>query len=584
LFLNLLCRHSLFGLTLPTEYLCLSCPETNTQGDRTELSEIMGKCQALFKDLKIKSASSFGNEFYCRSERAAKSRFAMHIKDNTYENEVLKNALIENNCKEFVERLNTIRSEHQATAENAENIGKHAISPEYARLLFPNKMGATSIEKLSACPFSFFVEQGLGVREKNRRTFNSSKRGDAIHFVLEKTIKNYSGDLTKLCGLNRAELTALVKHYLAEYCELETNNTFAEDARSRFLFENIANSAVDVLISMQAEFYSRGYRPKFFELSLEKSDEKNYITDNDGKISSELPSAELYSEAEEALPKTAEEGRKTESYLLTAPLAVKIDDELTVLITGRIDRVDMFTINDGGKDKTYVRAVDYKSSVHTFNLCNALNGINIQMLLYLIALLDANKSNPTVTLTAGGLSYIPSKSSGAQDSEISPFKLLAINHHESSLLVKDENTDNDLRNYKEFILKRIAEEEGKAELLSAEPSSLTPEQQKECEQYRAYLAKLGEAFEHNDLNSIEADKFDELRNDTIEFLREKLDVLFSGSVDAIPLCHIEEGTDLTGKKSKSDPCHFCRFGDICKNAGKVTAEIDLKYRSKYNTE
>lgn len=572
------------ALTLPTEYLCLSCPETNAQGDKTEFSEIIGKCQALFKDLKIKSASSFGNEFYCRSERAAKSRFAMHIKDNTYENEVLKNALIENNYKEFVERLNTIRSEHQTTAENAENIGKHSITPENARMLFPNKMGATSIEKLSACGFSFFAEQGLGVREKSRRTFNPSKRGDAIHYVLEKAIGNYSGDMTRLCGLNRAELNALVKHYLAEYCEQETNNTFADDARSRFLFENIAISAVDVLISMQAEFYSRGYRPKFFELSLEQSDEKNYITDNDGKISSELPSAELYSEAEEALPKTAEESGKTESYIITAPLAVKIDDELTVLITGRIDRVDMFTINDGGKDKTYVRAVDYKSSVHSFNLCSALNGINIQMLLYLIALLDANKSNPTVTLTAGGLSYIPSKSSGARDSEISPFKLLAVNHHESSLLVEDKNTDKDLKDYTDFILQRIAEEDGKAELLSAEPSALTPEQQKEREKYSAYLAKLGEAFKHNDLNSIDAEKYDELRNDTIDFLREKLNSLFSGSVDALPLCHIEEETDLTGRKSKirRNPCNFCRFGDICKNAGKITAEIDQEgWQNKY---
>ncbi len=572
------------ALTLPTDYLCLTCPKMNAEGDGTELSEMIEKCRYVFKGLKVRDASSFGNEFYCRSERAAKSRFAMNIRADLDESAALKEALIRAGCADFVERLEEIRSEHSSDINDigGDMIGEHAISREYARLLFPRKIGATAIEKLSSCGFNFFAEYGLGIRERNQRSFNAARRGDAIHYVLEKIVAGYSGDMTKLCELKRADFQALSRRYLAEYCEQETNNTFADDARSRFLFDNIANSAADVLISMQAEFYARGYRPKFFELNLENTGCKNYIPDNDGDLTDPLPAAELYSEEGSAPPEAVRAASDSGSYIETAPLVISVDSSLKVLITGRIDRVDMFTI----EDKTYVRAVDYKSSVHSFNLYNAINGINIQMLLYLIALLDANKNNPTVNLAAGGLSYIPSNSSGARSSENSAFKLLAMNHHESSLLVKDENTERDLEKYTEFVLNRIAESDGKSALLSADPEKMSDKERKELEDYKEYLENLRSAFRTDKFNRVDADKFDELRNNLAEMVRRKLETLFNGNVNALPMRYAEKSVDPDGKPKRKDknPCEYCRFGDVCKNAGKKFAEAEeneKEWKNKY---
>ncbi len=556
------------ALTLPTDHLCLTCPEMTGDGDGTELSEVIERCGLVFGDLKIRRASSFGNEFYCRSERAAKYRFAMNMGVDSDENAILREALIENDCKEFVDKLKEIRTERFADA-NSDEIGKHEITPENARLLFPRKIGATAIEKLSTCGFKYYAEYGLGIREKNQRSFNPTRRGDAIHYVLEKIIGKYSGDIALLCKLERSDLQTLARRCLEEYCEQETNNTFADDPRSRFLFNNIANSAADVLISMQAEFYARGYRPKFFELDLNRSNEKKYIPENDDTLSAPLPSAELYSDGETAPPEP-EKAVSSKKYILAAPLTIDVDPSLKVVITGRIDRIDMFTVSTGKDEKTYVRAVDYKSSAHSFNLFYAANGINIQMLLYLIALLDANKNNPTVNLAAGGLSYIPSKSSGALNDENSAFRLLALNHLESSLLVKDENTEKDLNEYADFVLERIAESDGKKALLEANPDDLSEAERKELDEYRSSLKKLRGSFETNKFNCVDAEKFDEMRNDLIAGISKKLENLYKGDISAMPLCHNEKSVNKFDEKKSYNivPCEYCIFGGICKNAGK----------------
>ncbi len=583
------------AVSLPCEYLCVSYPRMSSGGDNSERSEIITKISESF-NLRVKSAGDFPAVFFCRSERAAKLRFAENLSSNSRENAVLGEALRQNSVEDgvFVEKLLEIHNEHDSndSAEQRQKLIAHNISPQSASLLFPEKIGATAIEKLSACKFNFFAEYGLNIRQRNQRTFNPTRRGDAIHYVLEKVIGCYSGDLSKLCALHRAELQQLSREYLSEYCALETNNTFAEDARSRFLFENIANSAADVLIAMQAEFYARGYRPKFFELDL-NSKEPQYIPDNDGKISSELAPAELYSETSQKSPEPAQTGTvpspsdgNEAPYILTSPLKIKISDTQSVIISGRIDRVDMFTVNIDNDNKTYVRAVDYKSSVHSFNLCNAMSGMNIQMLLYLIALLEANKYNPTVNLTAGGLSYIPSKSSGAVSDITTAFRLLAMSHRQSSLLVKDSNTLKDYDEYTRFLTDRIIQSDGMAELMATDDiSTLSPAELQNYQNYKKSIEELQKSFTPDEYNQINLDKFDELKKDLLDFITQKLSELFSGDVSAIPLIFKEKSVDAKGKSSSKtkSPCDYCRFGDICKNCGKCSKEVKEKdWQNKYS--
>jgi len=547
------------AVSLPTEFLCVSCPECDISGEPVQCSEIIGNIRAVFPRTAIINAAMLDNKFYCRTEKAAKTRYALNLNRGRRENAVLKQALIENGSADFTEMLDEIRSTRavKTVLDNDNFSGRHHISRKTARRLFSSYIGATAIEKMSACKFNYFCRYGLGIDERKQRNFNNTERGDAIHFVLENVLRKYIGDPERFFELTRAELYRISRGYLEEYCRRETTNEFADDKRTEFLFNNIANSATDVLITMQAEFFARSYRPKFFELDISKCAEPLPIIDNEQPCAAEIPPAELYSVEEHVNsvePKAPEASGK---YLEAKPLVIRLEDGLEVTIIGRIDRVDTFSVGgeNGGKDKVYVRVVDYKSSVREFDLNNALNGSNLQMLLYLFALCDANKDNPTIELCPGGVSYAPSRNTGAVEDEMSPYRMLAMNYHPNELLIKDEITSGDLRKYVDTIMEKITSE-GELDEKTAE--------------------KIRQTFEPTVLNQADAASFEQLRGDLIDTVRGYLSALFDGNVSALPLICTETHRKVDGgtESKVKNPCEYCGFKNICGNAGSNPIKVE----------
>lgn len=545
------------AVTLPTEYLYISCPNVDAAGETPGRSDIFGELASTFRDTKIISAASLGNSFYCRTPRAAKMRYAVGLNEGSAENGVLREVLLREDG-EFVKALDEIRNMRSDVllkgASSAENFsGKHSLEPGTAKLLFSKSIGTTAVEKLNLCKFNYFCEFGLKIDERNKRSFTKSKRGEAIHFVFEHILEEYCGDMDAFIALRRGELLSLSKKYLCKYRELETNNDSTEDKRTEYMFNNIANSATDVLITMQTEFFARKYRPKFFEHRImnDPKSERRDVIDNESAPCCEPPEAEIYG-VEEKVTNTPNKAIVSENapYLITKPLVITLDDGSEITVHGIIDRVDMFNadISENGKPVAYIRVVDYKSSVHSFDLNAAQNGINIQMLLYLFALQSANEDNPTLSLRPGGVSYVPSKNCGASEEDIAPYRLLAMNYRESELFIKDEITEKDLENYTKTVLAKL-ESDG----------SMTPEE----------LASIKASFEPKLTNVAEAKFFKDLRADVMKKIMENLGAIFGGVIDALPLAHHEEGSS-----KPNDPCKYCRFGDICQNAGKNVITLE----------
>lgn len=555
------------AVCLPTEYLSLSFSEIDPAGEPMHISTVSEEICGMFPDMQIKRASDFGDEFYCRSVSSAKLRFAMTANDSSEENAVLGEALRKNGCDGFVDQITELKNERAAKFA-----GDHRISAETAELLFPTKVGATEIEKMSACKFNFFCERGLGIRERTQRIFTPIKRGDAIHYAMEKILECYSADIPRFCTLTRRDLLALSRKFLEDFCRIETNNNFFEDARSRFLFNNIANSAADVLITMQTEFSARRYRPKFFELDLNGKDPK-FIIDNDDLISAVLPEAALYIDDEnaaESVPSTGKDPVLSKRAIYTAPLSIPLDNGKTLLVSGKIDRVDMFE----EADTIYVRTVDYKSSVRTFDIENAKHGVNIQMLMYLSALLDANSSNRAIRLTAGGISYIPSESSGALDSPLKPYRLLALKHRPSGLVILNEVTKNEYSGYENSVINRITQEDGMTDELSADETTLTAEQKKERAEYKDELTKIRKLLDLNDENNLDEEKFAKFLSEVKTNVGKNYSDLMNGNICAVPLEYSEAVINLEGTKNNNKiACKYCRFKEICKNNGKSSLNI-----------
>lgn len=548
------------AITLPTEYLCISCPKNDISGEELVHSDVFTDIISTFRDVNVIAAESRDNEFYCRTPKAAKMRYAMGLNEQSEENMVLRK-VFEREDNEFVTALDDIRELRRDKAVGDKDrhfSGEHTIDLKTAKLLFRRSLAATYIEKLNKCKFNYFCEYGLKIRERDKRSFTRIKRGVAMHFIIQKTLEEYKDDMNAFFALKRSELLSLTKKYLSEFRETETNNDNTEDKRTEYLFNNVANSAVDVLITMQTELFARKYRPKFFELDIGSDTENNKqpIISNEDRYTTIPPEAELISAEEIPAAPRRVDPDKNAPYLITAPLTIKLDDDSEVTVQGIIDRIDMICAdkNDNGKTVAYVRVVDYKSSVHTFDLKNAQNGINIQMLLYLFALQSSNEDNSTLELHPGGVNYIPSNNNGASDEPLSPYRLLAMNYHESGLFIKDDVTEEDLEGYQKVIFNKFEND-----------STIAPED----------LEKIKKSFTPKYTNTAEAKFFEQLREDVMKKISENLSAIFSGKIDALPTTYYEYVIKPDGgeKTKYNDPCEKCRFSDICQNAGKNVNKI-----------
>lgn len=74
-------------------------------------------------------------------------------------------------------------------------------------------------------------------------------------------------------------------------------------------------------------------------------------------------------------------------------------------LRGFVDRLDLYE-RDG---QTYVRVVDYKTGRKDFDYCDVLNGLGLQMLLYLFALEDHGRAYLGVSAEAAGVLYFPAR-------------------------------------------------------------------------------------------------------------------------------------------------------------------------------
>lgn len=83
---------------------------------------------------------------------------------------------------------------------------------------------------------------------------------------------------------------------------------------------------------------------------------------------------------------------------------IKLDSDEKIILSGKIDRIDVYQDGEG----TYLRIVDYKSGKKDFRLSDLYYGLQIQLVAYLIAVLNQENSsrfNKSSPLLPAGFSY-----------------------------------------------------------------------------------------------------------------------------------------------------------------------------------
>lgn len=327
------------------------------------------------------------------------------------------------------------------------------ISSDTAKNLYNSNinMSATKFDTFNRCHFSYFCRYGLGAKKLQPADFDVLQRGTIVHFVLERFITVYGKGISELTS---EQIEIKTDEFINEYLDSVKGFRSVETARTRFLISRVSRSLKDVVAQISKEFKQSDFEPVACEMKIGR----------DG-----------------------------------IPLEFPFDGG-KIKINGSIDRVDEF----GG----YIRIVDYKTGSKTFKLPDILFGLNLQMLLYLYAVIRGRNLPDDKT---AGILYMPSK----RDLNGNGMAMNGLLSMDSSLSYAMDKSGEG-----EFIPKLRINKDG------------TP-------------SKLNKSY-------IEKEKFSEIFDYIEKIMKKTGEIILNGDINISP---------LDGRESKA--CAYCDFASVC---------------------
>lgn len=205
-------------------------------------------------------------------------------------------------------------------------------------------LSQSKIERFLSCPFRFFSSTYLKLEENEAAEINQLVVGNFIHSVLE-TIFNSAikegRSISELSEEERIRVTeAASRRYVAE--ELGGHSS----ARNDVIIDRICRVAKPIVDGLCDEFANCRFTPVCCEVRIDSFTE-------------DTPNSIVYETT---------------------------DKSHRIFIDGFIDRLDTYT--DG--NDVYVRVIDYKTGMKKFSLEDIKNGENLQMMLYLKAVVETD--------------------------------------------------------------------------------------------------------------------------------------------------------------------------------------------------
>ena len=266
------------------------------------------------------------------------------------------NAIIYNTLKSTIEKSGNNLDKLEILDSVARHEPHHITDDDLSRKLFGNNIGLSPsrVETFFSCPFQYFCRYGLKIYPRRRAEFSSQLNGTVVHYAFEKMLQEYSKE--EFENISDEELLKKSKEYLDQYLIESFGNNQYDDPKFKYTYKQAIQNVVDIAKRLRAEFKVSEFVPVGFE---------HTVTDS-----------------------------------IAAP-------DCNIFIKGDVDRIDVYTAEDGTK---YLRVVDYKTYVKEFRLDHVVAGLNMQMLIYLFAL---KKNGDFGAVTPASVLYYKAKSSSS---------------------------------------------------------------------------------------------------------------------------------------------------------------------------
>lgn len=320
-------------------------------------------------------------------------------------------------------------------------------------------LSSSKIETYNSCPYKYFSQYNLKIYPFKQPIFQTNEIGSIVHYVLEKSSYLFQNNQCKF-ELTYGELKNLISLHINNYIAEHDLKDKLNHSNNKFIIKMLKSDLVNTIIVLI-----------------------NQMNVGDFKIiGTEINIYEQYPH-------------------------FKLD--------GITDRIDQY--------QNYLKIIDYKSSDKDLDISLAIQGFNIQMLLYLDALTKQRK------LEKGALLYFNTKK-----------RILA----SSNSITQEEDSKNFFKLYK---MNGYVNEE----IIDAIDNHID----KDSNIIKAKFVKKDDCYKGNILSSFSFKRLLDYVNKHIQDLYQEL---ITGKINIAP-----KGSDDPTIHTKVNPCNFCNYKCLC---------------------
>ena len=487
------------AFTTAEERIFLSYSSSDMEGKSLRPSVLVSRIKKIFEGLKETS-----DVIYRKSE--------ISTKENTFK-ELLINLRQFRDGEEIAQKwfdaynlYNESEEWHEKLASaikalnytnTAEKIKKENVEKMYGSTL---KTSVSRLEQYSGCPFSYYLKYGLKLNDKETFNVEAVDTGSFMHDVIDNFFGVIEERNINLKEITDEELEKIVAEIVGEKLKLNRNYIFTTTEKYKVL-----SNRLQKVVTMSVKYIVQSLKQSEFEVFGHE----------------------------------VEFGGKGQY----KPITVTTDDGRRVEIIGKIDRVDIMKNPDG----TYVRIIDYKSSVKNIDLNQVASGLQLQLLTYL------NETCKVEDFIPAGVLYF-----NLTNPTIGTDKNLT-----------DEEVEEKIR--QEFKMKGLILAD--VNIIKKMDTNIENEPKGISKIIPATIKKDGEISDRG-TSAVTKEQFNYLQKYMEKIIKQISEEILQGNIEVKPYYNAS---------TKKTPCEYCKYKSICR-FDENTKNNEYKYISKLNKD
>ncbi|MFV0394007.1 MAG: PD-(D/E)XK nuclease family protein, partial [Coprobacillaceae bacterium] len=325
---------------------------------------------------------------------------------------------------------------------------------------FSNVLSASQLEVYNGCPYKYFCQYGLALQPYQSASLQANEIGTLVHYILDSSTPFFKNNQHS----KTIEISSIQEHIhktIATYINENSDiKRKLEQPKNKFFIECIQEDMIHTIMILMQQMQASSFH-------VDSTEEKLYATYGDFDIK------------------------------------------------GFVDRVDVFS--------NYIKVIDYKSSDKDLDLGLAMQGFNIQMLLYMDILAKDKQ------LEKGALLYFNTKK-----------RIL-----KSSLsILEEEQVENFFKQYRMngYVVDDIVEDidnqiDGTSNII------------------KVRHVKRDNSYKGNVITKDSLEKLLSIVGEHISYLYQKI---YTGTISISP-----KGSNDPAIHTKVNPCSYCSYRSIC---------------------